>query len=276
MKPAQLMDGTRRLALALGPGLAGVLVAVVPLAAFFALDALTFAVSALTVLRVGRGVRAARPRPVGMTRAGRGVLRDLTEGFATARNHPAIAWFIAAVAASNVGWAAAFQVGVPLLADRTLGGDVGAYGLIVGAYGAGSIASNAAMGTIAVRRPRAYLVGGRFVMALGLFVLALAPGLPAAMLGAALAAAGGPMGDIVSLALMHRDLPPDRFGRVYALRTTAGNLGAATGLLAAGPFFARVPVAPGIACAAALVLAVGVLGLLHFARVAVPATGPIR
>ena len=41
-----LMDGTRRLALALAPSLAGALVALMPLAQFFTLDALSFCVSA--------------------------------------------------------------------------------------------------------------------------------------------------------------------------------------------------------------------------------------
>jgi len=35
-----------------------------------------------------------------------------------------------------------FTVGVPLLAARVLGGNIGAYGLIVGAYGVGNVASN--------------------------------------------------------------------------------------------------------------------------------------
>jgi len=49
-----LMDITRRLARALGPSLAGVLIIFLPLAHFFTLDAISFAVSALAVFSLGR------------------------------------------------------------------------------------------------------------------------------------------------------------------------------------------------------------------------------
>src|SRR5262249_8698905 len=49
-----LMDITRRLARALAPGMAGVLVAFLPLTHFFTLDAISFGISALSVLMLGR------------------------------------------------------------------------------------------------------------------------------------------------------------------------------------------------------------------------------
>ena len=120
-----LMDGTRRLALALGPSGAGLLVLLLPLPQFFTLNALSFLISAATVAAIG-GRFAWRGAADGIPTAGsRGIVREIGGALTLVRGHRALAYGITANAASNLGWGAAFNVGIPLLADRVLGGGGG-------------------------------------------------------------------------------------------------------------------------------------------------------
>ena len=138
-----LMDGTRRLALALAPSLAGALVAVMPLPQFFTLDAVSFCASAAALIAIG-GHFAKRPAPaVTSRRVALGeIAADLAQGVRLVRENAVLSWFLLNQAVSNAAWAATFNVGAALLASQSLGGDVGAYGLILGAYGAGNVLSN--------------------------------------------------------------------------------------------------------------------------------------
>ncbi len=77
-----LMDATQRLARAVGPALAGLLVAIIPLGHFFTVDAVSFVISALAVLSLGRGFawRAGghcRGRPTGACAPSRALFSPL-------------------------------------------------------------------------------------------------------------------------------------------------------------------------------------------------------
>jgi hypothetical protein len=234
------------------------------LSQFFTLNLASYLVSAATVLAIGRHFawRAdANPHAINGLR---GIAREIGTAIALVRGHRALAYGIGANAVSNMGWSAAFTVGAPLLADRVLGGGVGTYGAIVGAYGVGNIVSNFAIGSLRVRRPLLLLNLGRVVLGAGFLVVAFAPTVPVAVLGAALAAMGGPMGDIVLLTMMQRDLPPGQIGKVYALRLTTATVGMSLGLLLAGPLYLLLPVPFGIGLCAALILVAGLVGLARF------------
>lgn len=70
-----LLDVTARLARIIGPGLAGLLIALVPLEHFFTLDALTFGISALAVLALGRSYAWRPTRSADAASATRGLQR---------------------------------------------------------------------------------------------------------------------------------------------------------------------------------------------------------
>jgi len=164
---------------------------------------------------------------------------------------------------SNAAWAATFQVGVALLASRSLGGEVGSYGLILGAYGAGNILSNIVIGNLRITRPALLLSSSRLVQAAGIVVIAFSGSLTVAMAGSFFVALGGPMGDLMLLSVMHRDLPQSQIGKVYALRMTMASVGVFAGLLLAGPLYSAFSVREGIlVCACVMALA----GLSGFAR----------
>lgn len=260
-----LMDGTRRLAMALAPSLAGVLVAVIPLTQFFTLDAVSFCVSAVALGLIGRHFVSEAPAVTAARRLrARDIFSDIGEAVAQVRQSVLLPWFLVSQAVSNIAWAAAFNVGAALLSAHVLSGEVGSYGLILGAYGAGNILGNFVIGNLRINNPVFLLCAAKVVLGAGIAILALGSRLELAVAGAFVASLGGPMGDLMLLHLMHRDLPQGQIGRVYALRMTIASIGIFTGLLLAGPLFSLLSPQAGIAVCAALMTATGLSGFVRF------------
>jgi MFS family permease len=259
-----LMDGTRRLALALAPSLAGVLVALMPLPQFFSLDAATFVFSAGALIIIGGHFARHDAAPTSKRLRLGDVYADILEGVGLVRRNAVLSFFLVNQVFSNAAWAACFNVGVALLASRIMGGEVGSYGLILGAYGAGNILSNIVVGNLSISRPALLLSGSRLVQAVGIVVVALSGSLAVAMAGAFIVSLGGPMGDLMLLAVMHRDLPSSQIGKVYALRMTIGSVGVFAGLLLAGPLYDIVSIRTGIAASALLMVFAGAAGFVRF------------
>lgn len=271
-----LMDMTRRLARAIGPSLAGLLVAFLPLEQFFTLDAVSFGVSALAVLSLG--VRYVwKPERCASAQAGiRGVVGEIGGAVQLVWGRTALTWALLAQCLINLLWAVAFTLGVPILAAHSLGHSVGAYGLIVGAYGVGNVASNVVISNLRIQRPLAWLFSGKLVLGLGFLLLAAAPSLPVALLGSALAAVGGPMGDIPLLTMIQLDLPQNQLGKVFSLLETLVHGGMLVGTLLAVPLFARFDARPVIGGCALLMVATGAAGLARFGTSKVISTQDAR
>lgn len=259
-----LMDITRRLARALGPSLAGVLIIFLPLAHFFTLDAVSFAISALAVCSLGRHF-AWKPEPgQEMVKGVKGVLQEIGGAMRLVHAHRSLTWIFGSLAIISIVWSMGFTVGVPLLTARVLGGNIGAYGLIVGAYGVGNVASNLVIGSLTIHRRVATIFTGKLILGIGFFLLAFAPVPPVALFGSALAAVGGPMGDIMLLTTIQTDLPSNQIGKVYSFLMILESGGISIGLLLAVPLFTLVKVPIGIALCAFIMVMVGAAGLTRF------------
>ncbi len=258
-----LMDITRRLARTLGPSLAGLLVVFLPLAHLFTLDAVSFAVSALAVFALGNRFvwKQSGAKPEG---GSKNVLREIAGAVRLVQGHRALFWSMLAVVLSNVVWGIAFVVGVPLLVARGLGNGVGTYGLIVGAYGVGNVLINLVIGSLNIKRRALLIFLGKGILGLGFLLLGLSTSVPMALLASALAAVGGPMGDIMILTMLQTDLPADQIGKAYSLHMVLESTGVSLGLLLAVPFFNLVSVPLGIALSASLLLIVGIAGMVRF------------
>jgi DHA3 family macrolide efflux protein-like MFS transporter len=260
-----LMDATRRIARAVGPSIAGTIAAFVSVGSFFLIDALSFCASGAAVFAIGPGF-AWRAAHAGTTRRGgaRAVVADIGEALRAVASHRPAAWALTVLFLVNAAWAAGFQVGGVLLASRGLGTGIAGYGYLVGAYGAGNVAGNLVVGSIHLERKLATMFTARAVLGVGFLLLASAHSLPVAMAGAAIAAIGGPMGELPLVALLQTEFPPEKAGRIFGLRFMVEHAGVAAGLVLAAPLFAFVSVRIGIgACAAALLLA-SAAGLLRF------------
>jgi MFS family permease len=263
-----LMDITRRLARALGPSMAGVLIAVMPLPHFFTLDAVSFIISACAILSLGRHfVWKAEDKQMGKLTDTQGIVRvlhDIGEGAQLMWAHRPLAWALITNGIINIAWSVAFIVGVPLLVHRVLSGNIAAYGFIVGAYGVGNVISTMVMSTMALRQRVSLIFLGKIIVGSGFLVLATARTIPVAMAGSALAALGGPMEDLMMLIMIQTELPARHVGKIYSVRMVLSSLGASLGFAVAIPAFAHLSVQVTIVLSAVIFLVTGLVGLLRF------------
>jgi len=190
-----------------GPALAGVLVAAAGAGWALAADALTFALSAVLLLRLEPAGREARL-------AVRSFLTDLRDGWRefTARTW---VWGIVSVSAlANVPLGAMWVLG-PVVADRSLGGAV-AWGALLAAFGAGAGLGGLAVLRLRPRRP--LLVAVAAVGGCGVPIALLAVPAPVAVLLAAMVLAGA--GLMIFNALwettLQQQIPLESLSRVTA------------------------------------------------------------
>lgn len=105
-----LLDGTERIARLLGPAMAGLLSAVLPLQHLLTLDAVTFLASAAAVWAVGR--QHAIPAVGAAVRSG--AWAGILHGVQAVRRHPLLGFVIATSGMLNGAWYAAYFLLLPL------------------------------------------------------------------------------------------------------------------------------------------------------------------
>ena len=202
----------------------------------------------------------------GVPRPARPLAREIGEGLRAVAARPAIMTAFAALAVSSFGFSMAFTLGVPLFTHQVLRGSVADYGLIVAAYGVANVAANLVVAAVPIRRRAEAFFLGKVVIGAGFLLLAAAPTLALAMAGSALAAVGGPMGDIPLLTLVQLEMPPGLLGKAFGVRSTLSRGGAVAGTVAGVPLLGALGPRTGIALAAAVVAATGLYGLVVTAR----------
>jgi MFS family permease len=164
-----LLQGVENLSWAIGPLVGGVLTAAAGPSAAYAINAASFLVSLLLVVRIP-------PRLLQSERAlSRGHWRDLRDGFSVALRSPSmravlVAWGIASVATGAANVAEIF------LAKRTFSaGDLG-YGLLFSAMGAGLVLGTFLSAAVLARSGVARTYGASLtLMAMGYIGAALSP-----------------------------------------------------------------------------------------------------
>jgi DHA3 family macrolide efflux protein-like MFS transporter len=257
----QAINALLRLARAPGPILVGVLVIFLPLAHLFTLDAVSFGVSALSLLALGARFAWQPPqverRVVGL----RGVLGEAGEGVQVVLRSHGLRAALLSDLLSSFTWGVTWIVGVPLLVAHGLGNTVGAYGLIVGVYGVGNLISNLVVGSVRIRWPVFTMTLGRTILGCGYLMMAFAPNVPMALVASFIASFGGPLGDIPK-SLMVLVLPPQQTGRVFGAFTTFEYVAYSLGLLLAVPLFALLDVRLGMALGAVLLIVTSLYGLV--------------
>lgn len=222
-----LLGLSRSTAFVVGPAVAGVIAATTNPGIVFAVDAVTFAVSAtsLALLRVPRGRREG---------ARQSFLADLVGGWHELVSHTWL-WVIVAWAATYLGIVIApFMTLGPVVAKESLGGPA-AWGLIAAGWGTGSLVG----GLVALRwRPT------RPMLACSLLVLLVAPAVallalraPAPAIAAAQSVGGTSMGVFGALwqTTLQQHVREDALSRVSAWDWMGSFLFLPLGLVAAGP-----------------------------------------
>ena len=224
------------------------LLAVLPISAFFAVNAGTFIVSAALIAGLGRGAgRVAHAEPP-----------RVREGFAALRPRRALAVGVAVLAVAVTISSGTWIAGVPTLVRDTLARGAGGFSLVMVGYAVGSIAGGVALARFPVRRKAlvSMLAWLLYLPAYGL--MALAGALPIAVAGAVAAGLGQGSALVLLTAAAQEDVPDAVLGRVMGLISLVHRGAHATGLILVAPLFAVVEPRSVFAGAG---VALGVVGL---------------
>ncbi|TCP53342.1 putative MFS family arabinose efflux permease [Tumebacillus sp. BK434] len=246
-----LIDSTHRFARILGPGLTGLLLLWLALPDFFLLDAMTYLVSGAVLLLIGKEFPSRPPKGAAPKRIG----HDIRTAWHLLLQDKLLLLALSSLAVVNVAWGAAFMIGAPLLSDSASD-----YGLIVAAYGIGNVLSLLVTGGLAAKVGFRAMFLGQLILGAGFAVMGIGS-LQIAMLGAAIAAFGSPIGDLLILGRIQTGFPPEHVGKLYSIRQLFAGAGLAVGLLLAAPLYQLVTPSTGILLCALLIVASGLYGL---------------
>jgi MFS transporter, DHA3 family, macrolide efflux protein len=228
---------------------AGLLV-FLPISAFFAINAVSFLVSAALLA----GVHAARA-----TAAGPGALR-IRDSFAALRPLPMLAAALVALGVGITISSGTWMVGVPTLVRDTLGRGAGSFSAMAAAYAFGSAAAGVFLTRREVRRKALGSIAAWavYLPAYGLF--AFAESLWPALVGAGLCGLAQGSAWVLINSSAQEQVPDGLLGRVSGLIALTHRGAHATGLLFVSPLFAFFAPRSVFAGAALALPLVGLLG----------------
>jgi MFS family permease len=234
-----------------GWAVAAALLAFIPVSAFFAVNAVSFFVSAAFISRLRHGQEhdphAEAPH--------------LREGFLALRPRPLLAAATIALGVAVTITSGTWISGVPTLVRDALHHGAGGFSLVMVGYAAGSIVSGAVLARLPIRRKaRASMIA--WVMYLpGYGLVALATSLPVAVVGAFFAATGQSTAVVLLNSAAQEEVPDSVLGRVLGVISLTHRGAHATGLILVSPLFAFVAARSVFAAAAVAVPLVGLAAL---------------
>jgi MFS family permease len=245
-----------------GRGLAALLVAFVPVSAFFAVNAVSFVVSAslLAGLSVGREHLHLEPETT-----------QLRSGLVALRALPLLAVAVVVFAVEITLVEGSWIGGVPKFVGDTLHRGAGAFSLMMIAYGLGSIGSGAILTRVHVAQKArvSMLVWVLYLPAFGL--LAIATSLPLALLGAFVAGISQTASWVLLNSAAQEEVDDRLLGRVMGVIGLTHRGAHATALLFIAPLFV-VATAPdvfagvSVAAPAAALIGLAVVARAHATR----------
>lgn len=213
-----------------GWAVAAALLTVLPVSVFFAVNAVSFFVSASLIRTLRHGSEhdphAAAPR-----------IRD---GVAELRPRTALAAAVIALGVAVTITSGAWIGGVPTFVRDTLHHGAGGFSILMVGYAAGSISSGFVLARLRVRRKAraSMLVWALYLPGYGL--LALAHALPLAVAGAFCAGVGQSSALVLMQSAAQEEVPDRLLGRVLGVVSLTHRGAHATGLLLVSPLFAFV------------------------------------
>ena len=222
-----IIQGTAQLSMFIGPALAGVLIAALDRGASgaaihdlrgiglaFALDALSFlaSVTALARMRLDRRQAAVATQET--------VLSSIVEEFAVIRKDRVLRYYFLLIAAVTFFITGPFSVGVPVLAHTRFSGGAAAFGIILSAFGGGSLVGVLVAGFSprpSARRFPALLLGLPALIGVSMMLLGIAPAVaPAAIAATVMGLAQGYV-VIQFITWLQERTPPQMLGRTMSL-----------------------------------------------------------
>ncbi|MGZ3707814.1 MAG: MFS transporter [Bdellovibrionota bacterium] len=256
-----LMATTMRLARVIGPGIVGLLTAVVPMVHFFTIDSLSYLISALSIA-------ALRNHPVHRSPVLKAEKLDLWQsmvsGLKSIRSSPGLRYAMFAKALGGGLWNLAFSLGFALLARQISPGDVRIFGLLIGAYGIGNLSCALVLGNLPRRNPESILYKGYLWIGLGFLLMAVGPNLGLILAAAVFTGAGGPMNDLPFVDMIQSRFDIHELPKIFRLRIALETGSSLLFFLAAPTLFKAFGVATVIGGCGVGIIAVGMVGLALF------------
>jgi MFS family permease len=200
------------------PALAGVLIAVFGASNVLILDALTFALAAVTVARF----LPYRPQPAREVGESRGYVAEFKQGLRFIRHERLLFPLVVFFAAMNLAIGPIESVFVPVYADEVFGSSV-ALGLMAAANGGGALAGTLVFGAIGHRLSRraVFFVGFACVPAT-LALLALTPALPLTLAVLAGFGVGIGLANVLEYTIYFERIPEGMRARVLGIAGAIG------------------------------------------------------
>jgi len=213
-----------------GWALAAALLTFMPVSVFFAVNSVSFLVSAALIARIQHGrehdARAEHPR--------------IREGLEALRPYPLLAAAVIALGIAVTITAGTWIGGVPTFVRDTLHHGAGGFSIVMAGYAAGSIVAGIVLARVPIRnKARASMLAWSMYLP-GYGLLALAGSLPLAIAGAFFAATGQSTAVVLVNSAAQEQVPDSVLGRVLGVISLTHRGAHATGLLLISPLFAFV------------------------------------
>jgi MFS family permease len=217
------------LGIIVGPALGGLLLLLGSPAFAFALNAVTFGLSALALLAIRADGAFATRRDPGQPA---GLFREIAQGAAALRAHPAALRLVGADIMCSTLYGT--QTVLLLIVARGLGLGAQGYGYLFAAIGVGGLLGTALAGRASRgSRPRLVLAGALLAAGLPTMLLAVTHWPAAAIVLTGLTGMGALLVEIMTDTGLQRMLDEDVFGRAYGLALPASLGGIVAGSLIA-------------------------------------------
>lgn len=253
-----LLDSTDRLGRVLGPGAVGLLAALLPEIHLFTLDSVSFLASALCLTFL---VRAAKPRPDSPPAPTGSRMSVLTAGWREFAHRPELRHALILRGLCNLAWPA-FTIGAPfVVADRYHLG-IGAYGLALGAFGAGNLVGNLLSGRLGDLHLLRWCAIAWALAGVGFLAVAGAPDYPLFLVGSAALGICTPLANVTVDVHIAKTLPGHLLARTYAAQRFVVVAAGALGLPVVAILINRIGATATIALSGIVITAVATVALL--------------
>jgi MFS family permease len=230
-----LRSGVTHVGLIAGPAIGGLLLAIASPAVAFAVNAVTFGLSALAVLAIPAGPAFAPARQAGESSEStqsRKVRPEIAAGLAALRSKPGALRLVGADILCSLVYGACTVLLV--LVARRLGLGVNGFGYLLAGFGAGGITGTFCAGRL-LRLPHqsAVLAVALVAVALPMPLLAVNPSVAVAIALTAVSGFGAVVVEILTETALQRMLDESVFGRAYGFAVPASIGGIVVGSLVA-------------------------------------------
>ncbi|TMF58795.1 MAG: MFS transporter [Chloroflexi bacterium] len=244
----------RSLARIAGPTVGGLAVAFGGPALAFGINALTFVFSFATLM-LATPVR----RILASTTS---LIRDIREGFGYVFSVRCIWTTITYFMLVNVAYVGQSGVMTPLLVRDVLSGNAETFGVLISAYGVGTIVASVVVAQLTIRRPGRLLFAFELLAAICVLAIGLVPILPAVVVFMALTGVGLASSTVIWEAMLQRHVPENLLGRVASIDLLGNSLINPIGPLAAAALVGSIGAAGAFAVAGAYAVAFASIGLV--------------